>query len=155
MKWSIMIAGFGLTVATLAFATDEPKRAEYVPGLGEFMSSAQVQHAKLWFAGTQGNWKLAVFELDEMKETFEDAARFYPTDKDLPIGEMIKQNIEPAFEQLKKAIDGKNVGGFQTAYDLMTEACNTCHAGTQHEFIRLQRPTAPPLTNQIYAPARK
>jgi hypothetical protein len=149
-----MIAGVGLTV-TLAFAADAPKRGEYVPGLGEFMSSAQVHHAKLWFAGTQGNWQLADFELDEIKETLEDAARFYPTDKNLPIGQMIKQNLEPAFAQLKKVIDGKDVGSFPTAYDLMTKACNTCHAGTQHEFIRLQRPTAPPLTNQIYAPARK
>jgi hypothetical protein len=155
MKWSVMIAGVGLTVTTLAYATDEPRCVDYVPGLGEFMSSAQVHHAKLWFAGTQANWKLADFELDEIKETLEDAASFHPTDKNLPIGEMIKQKLEPTFAQLKKTIDGKDVGSFQTAYDLMTEACNTCHAATQHEFIRLQRPTAPPLTNQIYSPARK
>ena len=40
----------------------------YKPGFGEFMSSIQVHHNKLWFAGTNNNWKLADFEITEIKE---------------------------------------------------------------------------------------
>jgi hypothetical protein len=90
-----------------------------------------------------GAWRVHVLRTSAPRQ------RFYPTDKNLPIGEMIKQNLDPAFAQLKKVIDRKDVDGFGRAYDLMTEACNTCHAGTQHEFIRLQRPMVPSLTNQI------
>src|SRR6516225_10026431 len=44
----------------------------YKPGLGEFMLGIQVHHAKLWFAGTSQNWKLADFELGEINETLDD-----------------------------------------------------------------------------------
>ena len=43
----------------------------YRPGLGEFMSGIQVHHAKLWFAGNAQNWKLADFEVGEIRETLE------------------------------------------------------------------------------------
>src|ERR1700743_1773713 len=44
----------------------------YRPGLGEFMSGIQVHHAKLWFAGSAGNWKLADFEVGEITEALDD-----------------------------------------------------------------------------------
>ncbi len=44
----------------------------YKPGLGEFMMGIQVHHAKIWFAGKNQNWKLADFEIGEIKETLED-----------------------------------------------------------------------------------
>ena len=52
----------------------------YKPGLGEFMSGIQVHHAKLWFAGTAANWKLADFEVGEIKETLDDVEK-YCTDR--------------------------------------------------------------------------
>jgi len=73
----------------------------------------------------------------------------------MSIGAMIKQNLDPAVAELAKAVEAKDAGRYKMTYDQMTAACNTCHAGAQHEFIRLQRPTSPPATNQIYAPARK
>jgi hypothetical protein len=155
MKQLLTMTGMGLTMATIAFCADAPKPAGYVPGLGEFMSSVQFHHAKLWFAGAERNWPLADFELDEIKEALEDAARFHPTHKNYPVGEMIRENLDPAFAALAKAIEGKDAAGFRRAFDVMTAGCNTCHAGTEHEFIRIQRPTSPALTNQIYAPVRK
>jgi hypothetical protein len=50
--------------------------ASYTPGLGEFMSSIQVHHAKLWFAGQAQNWELANFEIAEIKESL-DAIPLY------------------------------------------------------------------------------
>src|SRR5262249_8005861 len=49
----------------------------YEPGLGEFMTATQLRHAKLWFAGKQNNWDLAAYEIDEIKEGLEDAARLH------------------------------------------------------------------------------
>ena len=51
----------------------------YVPGLGEMMSGFQMRHAKLWYAGT----------LDELREGFEDAAKYHPTFKGKPISTII------------------------------------------------------------------
>src|SRR5438128_1393337 len=52
----------------------------YKPGLGEFMSSIQVHHEKLWFAGMNENWQLADFEINEIKEAIEDI-QTYCTDR--------------------------------------------------------------------------
>ena len=53
------------------------------PGLGEIMSLTAMRHAKIWFAGQAENWALATYELDELKEGFEDAELFHPTHKHL------------------------------------------------------------------------
>jgi len=53
----------------------------YKPGFGEFMSSIQVHHSKLWFAGQNDNWKLADFEVNEIKETVE-AIEKYQTERE-------------------------------------------------------------------------
>lgn len=44
----------------------------YKPGFGEFMSSIQAHHSKLWFAGQNENWKLADFEVHEIMESIAD-----------------------------------------------------------------------------------
>ena len=51
----------------------------YKPGLGEFMSGIQVHHNKLWFAGQNQNWKLADFEINEIKESLDDIKNIAPT----------------------------------------------------------------------------
>lgn len=48
----------------------------YKPGFGEFMSSLQIHHAKLWFAGQNKNWKLADFEINEIKENLEGIQKY-------------------------------------------------------------------------------
>ncbi len=48
------------------------------PGLGEIMSVIQQHHAKLYYAGSLENWELADYQLDEIKEGLEDAAKYHP-----------------------------------------------------------------------------
>lgn len=52
----------------------------YKPGFGEFMSSIQIHHNKLWFAGQNKNWKLADFEVHEIMESVE-AIQKYQTER--------------------------------------------------------------------------
>lgn len=74
----------------------------YIPGLGDIMGPIQMRHAKLWFAGTKGNWPLAGYELDEIKEGFEDAARFQPEYEGRPIAKMVEEIIVPKFVTVSK-----------------------------------------------------
>src|SRR5258706_1122558 len=55
--------------------------SSYSPGLGEFMVSIQLHHSKLWFAGKNGNWDLAKFELGEIQEALDDINHY---NKDRP-----------------------------------------------------------------------
>ena len=143
-----------LLAASIIVTAAQSAKEPYNPGLGEFMTATQLRHAKLWFAGKNSNWDLAAYEIDEIKEGFEDAARLHPTFDGLPVAEMIKTIIDPRIERLEKAVEGKNSSQFITAFDELTNGCNSCHAGASKPFIRIQRPTEPPLTNQNFAPAK-
>jgi uncharacterized membrane protein len=68
---------------------------------------------------------------------------------------MIKTNIDPALAELKKAVEKKSSAQFASAFDTLTNACNACHAAANKPFIRIQRPTAAPLTNQNFKPPEK
>ena len=103
MKW-IVIAAIALA-ASVMFAAAQPAKEPYEPGLGEFMTATQLRHAKLWFAGKQNNWDLAAYEIDEIKEGLEDAARLFPTFDGIPVAEMIKTIIDPRIEELEKAVE--------------------------------------------------
>ena len=150
MKW-IFITVIALGASILVAAAQSAKE-RYNPGLGEFMTATQLRHAKLWFAGKDSNWDLAAYESDEIKEGLEDAARLHPTFDGVPFAEMIKTIIDPRIERLEKAIEGKNSAQFIAAFDELTNGCNSCHAGAGKPFIRIQRPSEPPLSNQNFAP---
>jgi len=123
----------------------------YKPGLGEFMMGIQVHHAKIWFAGKNGNWPLADFEVGEIKETLEDVKQYCtdrPEVKSLPI-------IYPALDSLAGAIKAKNPQQFEKSFIFLTKSCNDCHETTHHEFNVIKIPDVPPVTNQVYTPKNK
>ena len=118
----------------------------YKPGFGEFMSSIQVHHEKLWFAGINQNWKLADFEINEIKESLDDISQ-YCTDR--PETKSIDMIYEP-LENISKAIQKKNEADFKSGYILLTNTCNSCHQATQHAFNVITIPTTPPFSNQLF-----
>ena len=130
-----------------------PKPQEpFTPGLGEIMTLQQMRHLELWFAGQAGNWPLAGYELDELKEGFEDVVKYFPTKDDVPTGTMATAVIDKEVAQLAKAIEGKNKKQFASAFDKLTASCNACHQASKHEFIAIRRPASNPYTNQSFAP---
>src|SRR3954463_10274039 len=115
------------TLAALAFALVLPFRAAqsepkepFTPGLGEIMTLQQMRHLKLWFAGQANNWPLAGYELDELKEGFEDVVKYFPTKDDVPTGTMARAVIEKEVAELDKAIEAKDRKQFAGAFDRLT-----------------------------------
>ena len=132
--------------ASIVVAAAQSAKEPYNPGLGEFMTATQLRHAKLWFAGKDSNWDLAAYEINEIKEGLEDAARLHPNFDGVPVAGMIRSIINPRIEELERVIT--------VAFDELTSSCNSCHAAANKPFIQIQRPTAPPLTNQNFSPAK-
>lgn len=122
----------------------------YKPGFGEFMSSIQVHHNKLWFAGTNDNWKLADFEINEIKESLDDI-KTYCTDR--PETNSIGM-IDQPLQNVSNAIQQKNNTEFKSSYMILTSTCNSCHQATQHEFNVITVPTTPAYSNQSFKPAQ-
>jgi hypothetical protein len=118
----------------------------YKPGLGEFMSSIQVHHSKLWFAGQNQNWELADFEINEIKESL-DAIKKYCRDR--PETNAIEM-IDPPIDSISNAIQQKDAALFKNSFVLLTATCNNCHKATSHGFNVIKIPDNPPFSNQVF-----
>jgi hypothetical protein len=118
----------------------------YSPGVGEFMSSIQMHHAKLWFAGKNANWELADFEMEEIQESLDDIQQYCadsPSIRPLPM-------IFPPLDSVRRAISEKNTGMFKTSFNLLTNTCNNCHKAANHPFNVIKIPDTAPVTNQVF-----
>ena len=120
--------------------------SSYRPGLGEFMGSIQIHHAKLWFAGKGQNWKLADFEISEIRESIEGIKKYCMDRTETKSIGMIEQPIE----SVSKAIELKNELAFEKSFNLLTLTCNNCHQTTNHAFNVIKAPETPPFSNQQF-----
>jgi hypothetical protein len=125
----------------------EPSRATiepYVPKIGEIMALQQMRHIKLWFAGRAGNWPLADYELDELKEGFDDVNQQLG-------GGTVESAVGTPMAALAKAVEAKDHAAFAAAFDDLSTGCNTCHKTLDHAFIVIQRPSSLPYSDQLFA----
>ena len=122
----------------------------YKPGLGEFMSGIQMHHAKLWFAGTEGNWPLADFELGEIRESIDDIKKYQ--------GDRIEVKtigmIDPPLVGIDNAVKQKDITAFKASFILLTNTCNNCHQSNNFAFNVIKVPDAVPVANQGFAPVK-
>jgi hypothetical protein len=163
MKRSLVVVAMAVATALVGFATEgwsaerrhrgaAPAHAAEASGLGEIMSLQQMRHIKLWYAGSAANWELAAYELDELKEGFEDVLKRFPTKEGVPLAPMVKTIMGREIPELAKAIEARDGGRFAGAFDTLTAGCNACHQSAKHGFIVIQRPTSQPYSNQSFAP---
>jgi hypothetical protein len=144
----VLMAGWGALAQPAGQPAAEP------PEIGEIMIFQQLRHAKLWFAGKAGNWPLADYQVKELREGFETVSKYYPTFNDIPLATMIDAIRDTNFAELDKAVAAHDSAKFARAFDKLTQACNACHQASELGFISIQRPTAPPFSNQSFAPKK-
>lgn len=121
---------------------------ELAPGLGEYMTTIQLHAGKLWFAANAGNWDLGSYEIHELEETMESVKKLNVEKNGVKISGVMDGVLKTQIAQLEEAIKRKSQSEFHKAYDETLSACNGCHTESGHRFIRIVRPTAPPVTNQ-------
>src|SRR5262245_3810742 len=131
-----------------------PAVTPYVADLGAMMGQQQMRHIKLWFAGEAGNWKLAAYELGELKDGFDEIVQYHKTHKEspVPIDEAIETIVREPLSELSKAIEKKDKAEFRKTYDTVTDGCNSCHQATNYGFLVIVRPKSNPYSNQSFAP---
>lgn len=155
IRVSAALAILLLSLVQMSAASAQPPPKDpnnYVPGLGDLMGSLQVQHGKLWFAGSEQNWPLAAYTVDAIKEGIADMIVLRPRYKRESIVEMLNLLTAKPLQDLEAAVEGKDSALFIQAYDSLTGGCNTCHRNHDYGFIAIQRPTAPAWTNLRYRP---
>jgi molecular chaperone GrpE (heat shock protein) len=125
---------------------EEQLEESYHPGFGEFMSSIQAHHCKLYFAGQNQNWELADFEVQEIKESLEDISEYC---KDREESKSIAM-IQPAIDSVNRAITQKSLALFNSSFNVLTNSCNSCHQATNFGFNVVKIPEAIPFSNQDF-----
>ena len=125
----------------------EKKLADtYKPGFGEFMSSVQVHHAKLWFAGENKNWKLADFEVHEIMEALENIKKYQTERKESQLVNILNSPLD----SINNAIQKQNSEFFKNSFTLLTNTCNNCHKETNFKFNIVKIPDTAPFSNQVF-----
>jgi len=117
------------------------------PRISDIMAQQQRRHIKLWFAGHDGNWPLADYEIDALKDGFDDLNAMLG-------GDTVEKAVGAPIAALEKAVEAKDRAAFATAFDDLTAGCNGCHRALDHGFIAIRRPTSLPFTDQIFAPQK-
>src|SRR5260221_5805551 len=103
-------------------ATPSNAAAEaYAPGLGELMTLQQMRHTKLWLAGEAGNWDLAVYEIKELGEGFDDIVKFHPTHEESPVApkDAIPRMVTAPVADLRAVVERKDAKTFEPAFDAL------------------------------------
>ena len=135
---------FAFCLMALLPAIANAQDASSPPKISEIMAQQQMRHIKLWFAGSSGNWPLADYELDALKDGFEDVNQQFG-------GDAVEKAVGAPLSALDKAVEAKDRAGFVAAYDKLTAGCNSCHRSLDHPFIVIQRPTSLPYSDQFFA----
>jgi hypothetical protein len=95
--------------------------------------------------------------MDELSEGFDDVLKFHPTHKDSPVApkDAIPRMVNEPVAEVRTAVEKKDPAAFESAYDKLTDACNSCHDAMNFGFNKVQRPTSNPYPNQIFTPVQK
>lgn len=114
-----------------------------------YMADLQRYAEKLYHAGASENWELARFYSHELEETAEAIERGGFAEDGQPLAPLVERWLTPTVERVEEA---RERAAFDAAYADLVAACNTCHAATEHAFVRITVPTANAFTNQEFAP---
>jgi hypothetical protein len=139
-----------LIAASAPVLADDRKPANheegYAPPLNLLMVATQLSHFKLWYAGVVQNWRLADYELMQIRASMDRAQRLYPNSKKSNM-----QTMTPAADELANAIKAKDGVRFSNAYGKLTAECNTCHEATGFGFIQMREPKLSPIETSPFS----
>jgi hypothetical protein len=115
----------------------------------------QPRHIKLGLAGNSQNWPYAGYELDELRETFDDVAAIMPKYRDLSIPDMITSTVKKPLAAVDQAIKAKDLGQFTVAYRQLSAARNACHRSYDRGTIVIQPPADGAYPDQDFRPSKQ
>jgi cytochrome c553 len=124
----------------------QPQQQSYTPRLNSLMILTQLGHFKLWYAGAVQNWPLANYELTQIRANIVDAKRLYPNNSKSDMSAM-----NPAADDLGKAIEAKDTAKFVYSFNKLTNACNACHEASGVGFIRIRVPRLSPIETSPFS----
>jgi hypothetical protein len=130
-----------------------PTTLDFKPAMDDLMTMlVQPRHIKLYYAGQAKNWTLAGFELNELRGALARIGRTIPTYRKISVDDTVAAIIADKIKTVDAAIKAKDSAQFTAAYGDLTQACNACHAGMEHSFLKITVPNAANYADQDFGP---
>jgi hypothetical protein len=105
-------------------------------GLDVAMVEIGYRYQELYWAGREENWDNALYQLDKIKLSLEQAIERRPLRK--PSASWFLEND---LSKMKEVTLQKDTAAFNDAFPLLTIGCNSCHVKEKVSFFRVQVPT--------------
>lgn len=113
-----------------------------IPGASNIMLQMGERYKNLYWAGKQGKWLFAEYQVEEMQELMKTLIITRPgratTARDF---------LQSGFTKLDPAITTQNEAGFLRAFEHMRQQCMVCHQRNDHAFV-----TLPPVPGRGQSP---
>jgi hypothetical protein len=108
----------------------------------------------IYFAGTARNWELAGWYLWKLRKiswvVADGSVVEYRGIENYDVADLTQQMLWPALTVLDSAVEAKDEGSFQAAYQTLINTCNGCHQISEHGFVEILVPDRPTHRNQKY-----
>jgi hypothetical protein len=129
--------------------------APFNPGIGDLMNLiVQPRHTKLWFAGRNGNWVLAEYEIKELRSALGNVAKARPAFRNQSVGESIQTFMSAPFGAIEAAIRDHDGTKFVDAYTGVNGGCNACHAALSQPQVVIKIPDLEAYPDQDFGPRK-
>jgi cytochrome c553 len=108
------------------------------PRFGDLMTQVGRRFELLGRAAVAKRWELAAFELDELRETFEDApTAVMPADVKANLPQLVKTFLPSIVSGLDAAVAKRDPAALVTAFASAAQACNGCHQEAGKPYIEI------------------
>jgi hypothetical protein len=126
---------------------------DFKPAMDDLMTMlVQPRHIKLYYAGQAKNWRLAGFQLNELRGALARIGRTIPNYRNIGVDTAVASIFTDKLKAVDAAIKAADPAQFTAAYGEMTGACNACHAGMEHPFLVIKVPDANNYPDQDFRP---
>ena len=121
--------------------------------LAVLMGEMQRHSTKLGYSIAAQNQPLSEFYLEEVDEIVAELLEIEQHDG-IEIAAAARIIVPTVIEELEGRLRTSDWDGSTSAYTALIDACNRCHAATEHEFIEILEPQGPPPYNQSFETRR-
>jgi hypothetical protein len=126
---------------------------DFKPAMDDLMTMlVQPRHIRLYYSGQAKNWRLAAFQVNELRAALARIGRTIPNYRNINVDTAVASIFADRLAAVDAAVKAADPAQFAATYGEMTTACNDCHKGMEHPFLVIKVPEADFFPDQEFRP---
>lgn len=104
---------------------------------GDRMDAIGRRFERLGRAALANRWEFARYEVNELRESFEEIERMPPPEEleHMDMARLIEPLVESALTDVDSALVRQDAAAFRAAFQAASAHCNECHEVARHPYI--------------------